>query len=504
MKVQREYLEFDAIIGKDNARIGGLQMSQFSKTTAIPFKGGGDGSAAGDNEGIPPSVSLKPEDFYEADFRLLSKSMVAPDSWKCCDFTVGNVLKNAMMLFERKPVYTDHATYQVKNAIGLTKKIWWDNAYVLDDGSRVPAGVNGCLAIDITTAEGLKLARSIEMGAVFSVSVGIEFDWVASHEFEDRYGFYDNMGVIQKDGQMCRRIVKTIYNINECSLVHLGADGYAKLLDENGKIVNPDYGQISIHKALGLSKADFSENSPIAVNNYSISCGFDKSLLGLSKAVGDLSKIKKEGMDRNFQYFMERFGFTATQFADEAAFNAHMIALIKDNKSIIGLQKVADKAKELGLDLEAATKDTVVFGEALTNLNNSIAAEKLNVVNLTAERDAFKLKADKHDERITTLRADAVSKYKSLMLTKKQDADETIVTLLNESDETKVTSLLKSYGLSFAENLSGKCGKCGSKEINFRSSESEGENPDEIVDKGNGFYDMVREKNQAANKFLNK
>lgn len=483
-KRNRETLNFNMVIGKDKSSIGGFQLSQFAKATAIPMR-----------SDAPPSVALKPEDFYEADFRMLSSTIVGTDSWKCCDFSEGSVLKDALSLFERKPVYTDHDTWEVKNAVGMVKKVWWDNVYMLEGNVKVPSGVNGTLAIDITNDMGLKLARSIEMGAIFSVSVGIEFDWEASHTFEDRWGFYDNIGSIQKDGAMCRRIVKTIYNINECSLVHLGADGYAKLLDEDGKIVNPDFGQISIHKALGLSKDDFKEKSPETANNYKIICGYDKSLLGLSKAYQDLNKENNTGDMKDFKYFLGKFGLSEADFANEEVFVEKMKDILEGNKNLLGLQKVSDKAKEIfGQDFDALKKEDVTFGQDL--------------VTLRKEHEDFKKELDslkgKQEEKLNKLRTDAEAKYRAVQLAKKADVDETIVELFKESDETKIVSLAKTFGIQFGEELHGKCGKCGSKEINFRSTVSDKDpEDDEVVEiyKG-GFEFLARKKQVENNSFL--
>ena len=189
-----ERLEFNAIIGKDRVGFGGLQITPFQQAKTVVRLDAADNAEGG-------GVKINPSDFYEADFRMLTKSIVSPDNWKCVDFSTGNILKDALPLFNNNPVYTDHSTYSVKNAFGIVKSVWWDAASVTAEGVSVPAGINGKFSIDTTTPMGMQLARQIAIGAIFSVSVGIEFRWDASHVFENKWDWYDNIGVIQADGK---------------------------------------------------------------------------------------------------------------------------------------------------------------------------------------------------------------------------------------------------------------------------------------------------------------
>lgn len=484
MNQGKEYLEFNLVF-KDTASVGGLQISPFKKAkTAIEL----DSEAGG-------SVTINPSDFYEADFRMLSKTIVAGDSWKCCDFSQGTVLKSALSLFDKKPVYTDHKTFSVENSIGIIKSVWWDAPSVTEDGVSVPAGVNGKFAIDTTTEKGMALARQIAIGAIFSVSVGVEFSWDASHVFEDRWEWYDNVGVIQSDGTMCRRIANKIENINECSLVHLGADPYAKLIDKAGKIVNPDYGSINVLKVLGLSKEQFTKQPKDFENKYQISCGFDDNVFALTKSFSVLDKETKSKNFMELAKILEKLGLNAADFKDFDSLLAH----------INSLTLVKTKATELGIDLDKATKETVVFGEALTTLKAELDGEKSKVVSLTSEKDALKLKSDKYDARLTVVRTEGETKYRAAQLAKGLEVDEAIVSLIKESDEDKATSLLKSFGLSLTEELSGSCVKCGSKEITFRSSKEGEKEPDGIDNDGNkSVYDFLHAKSEENRTFLKK
>lgn len=206
-------------------------------------------SALRPSDNIPENVSVNPEDYYETPFRLLSATIVGANTWKATDFTNEAVLRASVDMLKGKPVYTEHWMY-TGNWAGVVRDTVWTNSFI-QDGTRIPGGIDGILAIDTTIKRNEELAKGINVGAITSNSVTIEFEWEKSHEMED-YMFYNSIGD-EIDGEMVRRVVTKILGYHETSLVGLGADPFAKRIDANGNLVNIDKTAIA---EVGLSKAD--------------------------------------------------------------------------------------------------------------------------------------------------------------------------------------------------------------------------------------------------------
>lgn len=188
---------------------------------------------------VPEGVQVREEDLLLVPFRLISATIVGAYSWKATDFSDAKVLRNAMRKLLKKPVYTQHFA-DPDNAIGFVKDVVWTNAY-MQNGVEVPAGVDGVLAIDTVGDRKESLARGIQMGAIHSNSVSVEFEWKASHDFQNEYDFVEAIGSLV-DGRMVTRVVTKVVDFFETSLVDLGADPYAKIIDSNGNLINIEEG----------------------------------------------------------------------------------------------------------------------------------------------------------------------------------------------------------------------------------------------------------------------
>lgn len=162
---------------------------------------------------------LNPEEFYVTTARLLSKA-VTP--YRKFDFTRGDVLKQAVGLFEGVTLYANHNP-DVNAWKGLVQDAVWDDA-------NTPAGINATIVVDRTVDP--RLARGLEIKALRSLSVTIWFNYERSHP--DLANFYDRLGETI-DGEVVRFIVTAITNAGEVSVVWEGEDPYAKTLAiENG------------------------------------------------------------------------------------------------------------------------------------------------------------------------------------------------------------------------------------------------------------------------------
>lgn len=185
------------------------------------------------NPNIPADLMPKAEDFVQIPFRLLSATTVAAGTWRATDFSNESLLKASLKKLEGKPVYTEHNT-SLDNWAGMVQKTMWSESSVMN-GMVIPAGINGMLAIDAKSKP--QILRGILAKGIFSNSVTVVFDWKPSHTFEDEYTFRRMVGSLAEDGNMIRRVVTAIHDYYESSLVFLGADPYAKLIDEGGNLV---------------------------------------------------------------------------------------------------------------------------------------------------------------------------------------------------------------------------------------------------------------------------
>ena len=183
---------------------------------------------------------LKPKDdeFIYPEFRLLSETIVHPKV-NPIDFGKPGVLKASMPLLVGQTVNVDHET-ALGNAIGSVLSTRWDGESTIN-GLKVPPGINGVLKIDGKSNP--RIARAVMMNppAIHSNSVTVAFLWEQSHPEMDVNEFWSKLGSFDKDGNMIRRVVTKIKSYYETSLVNHGADPYAKLVGEDGKIAMPKH-----------------------------------------------------------------------------------------------------------------------------------------------------------------------------------------------------------------------------------------------------------------------
>lgn len=211
---------------KFNIGLGGFRLSQPRVAQE------GDVATLGFNGDFAP----KPNEMLAVDFRLLSATMIGAETWKATFFPA-EVLKEAAMKFSQNPVCVEHefgvfgwdkVDILIKGIVGDTE---FQDAKVAENGAAIPAGVNGTLIIDAKT--NTALARAISFGGINSCSVSVEFEFKKSHDIED---FSGRVGQYTEKGEMIHRIATKIIRVNEVSLVALGADPFAKKLDNEGNV----------------------------------------------------------------------------------------------------------------------------------------------------------------------------------------------------------------------------------------------------------------------------
>lgn len=217
VKDQNQKKSFEVVQeGMARARFGGVfgaEPVRFADGIVAGVTGPVSFAPVEDNGG------LSPEEYFVCNARLLSKA-VTP--YRKFDFTQGNVLKDAVPLFDGLTLYANHWA-DVENWKGKVLNPVWDE-------KNVPNGINALVAFDRVVDP--KLARGAETKALRSFSVTIWFEFVKSHP--DLANFFDRLGE-EVDGEVVRLIVTKITNAGELSVVWEGEDPYAKSFNAGGE-----------------------------------------------------------------------------------------------------------------------------------------------------------------------------------------------------------------------------------------------------------------------------
>ena len=451
-----------------------LPLDMWSPAENNNYFGGTVGSAA--------DIIPKPEDFLLVPFRLISATTVGPGSWKATEFPA-NILKKSMPLLKGKPVYTNHDTGNVNNAVGEVATVEWQAGYKMADGTDVPDGINGVIAIDTKIAP--MLARNVLKGNVYSNSVTVEFDWVPSHDFETRWEFEDKCGLYDEDGSMIRRVVSKIWNYHESSLVFLGADPYAKKLDDQGEIVFPDYGSISYDKVGEKEKKLYTDAKKMLVScmNQKVSFSLNTKDKGYQQQKPPSFTNNDKEMKKIFLNFLKKKlnkpDLTEEQITDEMiqsiATDLDAAPSVEEFTRLQGLEKTARKALGLSDDAPVTLEGRAVIeiGEFNALKEKAGKADKVvelekSVQDLTVERDSFKAKAVVGEAFEKTIRDEAERLHNIVTGGK---VVESTLELIKTGNIDTVKGLVETFGGQVTSQFKATCTKCASGEhITFRSS----------------------------------
>lgn len=187
-----------------NPSLGTQGTGRLSVTNAILSTPSGNGEIDEDERYIYPH------------FRGISKIIIPGYFF---NLTRGDVLKNAVPMFEGQTVYPDHNT-QIEKWLGVILLAQWS-----DGTGKLPPGID--LQLKIDKINNPKVAEGLKMNppAIHSGSIGFHFAWEKSHpDLED---FWSLLGR-EVDGEIVSIIVTEILSIDEFSLVYQGGDPFAK------------------------------------------------------------------------------------------------------------------------------------------------------------------------------------------------------------------------------------------------------------------------------------
>lgn len=448
---------------------------------------------------VPADIIPKPEDFVDVPFRLITATTVGAGSWKATDFSNTGILKASKGKLLEKPIYYDHDT-ELPNWVGIVKSVKWTEEFTNADGIRVPAGIDAVLAIDAKTNP--KIARGVLIGSIFSNSVTVVFDWMPSHTFENMREFDDKIGDMHSDGTMIRRVVTEIHDYYETSLVWLGADPFAKLIDKDGNLRNIDSSSIQYSK-----EAETTKNLYEKEKKYSVMFGFDKNVLALSRRKTEID-LNKEPM--NEKILAQLAALLGVEPKDLTVESLSKFALVDAAKEATNTANAA---------LAAAVNPVLVAYAAEAKLPNPITdvAEFLKTHTFVKPADLVSLKADA--AKVPTMEADIVTLKrekseleadatvgKAFVSMQRAEvkrlytvhvgadkADAGVLKLIDEAKEDGLEGLLKQYVKDSAMKFSGACKKCGSDEFEFKSSVSTTEET-ETVDTKSVSFDAIHAK----------
>lgn len=433
-----------------------------------------------DPSSFPDGVYPKPEDFVSVPFRLLSATTVAAGSWRATDFSDEAVLKESAPLLDKKPLYTEHNTI-LSNWIGVVNAPQWSSERIATDGSKIPAGIDGIVSIDAKMNP--RIARGVLLGGIFSNSVTVVFDWKPSHEYEKAWQFYEKVGTMHGDGTMVRRIVTKIHDYYESSLVWLGADPYAKMIDDEGNLVNVDKTNV-YQKSFSLESEEV-KNSTQTSKSFSIASALDKNVLNLSLQNAHLANsgnvnenitiMKKELLSM----LLATIGIANVEELTEAHIaNLQVKPTEKElseiasaqnlSKQVVSLMKSVDEKAE---NFEQFAKEhSFAKNEQLTKLKTLQAQYD----ELAKENTNLKATASLGSKVLESQRKEVERLYG---VTVGGKTNEAVLRLIAKADLEELQAMAEQYGGKAVTEFGGSCKSCGSKEISFQSSVSGQEKP---------------------------
>lgn len=408
----------------------------------------------------PKDFNPEEDEFIEPIFRLLSNCIVSKN-YNPTEFPA-DVLKASMPLLVGQTVNCDHET-NIGNAIGSVVEVFWQEAYKTADGQEIPAGINGKLKIDAKANP--RIARGINMDppSIHSNSVTVQFEWKPSHDFEKPWEFWDKLGTYDENGQLIRRIATRIISYKETSLVSHGADPFAQLLDNKGKIINPGYAssvynsfsEVIKEKVSSSCKAvyttDYKALGEVAVmhnTNVNIIKGEQPSPIAKNQ--------NKNIMNKELQEFLEKlFGEGMLILAEGSSASVELV--------LTEVKKLVQEKKDLSTQLTEAQNNSSTLQERVTTLENE-----------AKENTSFIEMGKNH---LKEVREATLASYKKISGEEKIDTH--IVNLIEKTASLDLLISLKStYDAQLEEKFPLHCAECGSHNINRASSVSQEGNKD--------------------------
>lgn len=503
-RVMKAVMSFDkATLTLGNAGLGGSMLPDNAEAVQRALDGfswfGSSADTSKYFDGVTgKNIVPKPEDFIRVPFRLISAAIVGAGTWKATDFSDAVMLKGSMDKLNQKPIFFDHAQ-DIMNWVGIVTEPSWSEERI-QDGMRIPAGIDGVLAIDAKTNP--KLARGVLIGAVMSNSVTVIFDWTKSHPELSDAEFYDKMGEVVNGKMVCRKVTK-IYDFYETSLCWLGADPYAKMYDEKGNLKQID------KTAVFTDEPDSIQTAYKKEGKFSAVFGYDKKVfMSLSKQFSNKNNVEEMNQEM-LQFICVLLGLSADTKLDlktmKEEFGKRVIMAKSDKDSLDACKAVSDKVTELakaclGKDCDNLTEflGSHAFVEASMDIKGMQASQEL------LKSVKTELKCEKDEELVSTIQSMSTqAEYGRTALSAKREEtkrlyslsvenkpDDAVVKMIDKATPEELEGLLKMYTKGVQESFKGVCKHCGSTEFTFQSSHQT--NPvNEPTNSGSATFDEI-------------
>lgn len=407
-------------------------------------------------DATPEDIFPKEGEFIQPLFRMLSNTVVI-SNMGLIEFPE-DVLKASLGKLPGQALYPNHDN-QIGNELGVVMDTVWQDSYKIGD-ITIPSGINGRVKIDAKSNP--KIARGLLMSppSIHSVSCTVVYKWVQSHTDLSLEDFWNLMGSYDKEGNLIRKIATEILYYTELSIVPGGADPFAKKLDDDGKIILPD----------------FAKEQSRSTSNLSYSC--------------DWTNVK----------FTEEASFSSNKFNNEKPKKMNEQEIIALVGTLLGIQGVTkdnlkselegfvSKTKDM-VDPTSLTVGDVVGFDKIKESFESMKTE-LETLRHLKDKESF-IKAG--EDHLNEVREEAVKFYK-LTLKEGQSEDSNIVNLINSSNLEQAVALKKQYEESADEKVPLTCSECGSHNVSRASSAKNGEEKNKGGDKTTMSYADIREK----------
>lgn len=411
----------------------------------------------------------KPEDFLPFYFRHLTATIVGGWTWKATEFTEQS-LKKAASLLSYKPTYVNHEM-EVGNIVGANGLISYVGPKKMEDGTIIPGGLEGPIWIDGKLHTDLcRKLTAYPVPHIQSVSVTVSYNWELSHEFTNRDGELDDwefemrVGTLGTDGKMVRRVVTEITDFYETSLVYLGADPFAKILDENGSPINVEKSAIVGAKMFDKDELNgiYKKSGTMFIEENSLS---KENILHLSKSI--TSKFEKNGNSKNTSMKKIQLFGKASDYSKEV-----LDALKEQNFEVSFVEQNNEQVTQLTADKTDLTAKLKTANDTIASLEKIVKSSDIAELEKEIPLADIVSMAKFGHKSIKAKKEECVRLYK--LSVGNENEVQAVIDTINNSNEDALEGFLKQYGSSTIETFGASCKSCGSTEISFRTSKSEG------------------------------
>lgn len=292
-----------------------------------------------------------------------------------------------------------------------------DASYWDEATPDIPVGINAILKLD--AIKDPMTVRGVLQGAIHSASVTVSFEWKPSHpKLMDAGSFFDHLGE-EIDGELVRIIVTKIDKFWEISLVWQGADEFAKQIGDDGKPVQQSH-------------------QPEA----------EPGLLA-AEAHPSVEKFNQENkMDPIRKLLKETFGVDVT----ENNFGEQLATYVESQ-------------------IKTATQN---FENEVKSLSTKIKEANQKIEALDASIKELEPKATLGSKYLEDERKEAIRLYR---VAKGEQISEAILKTLEKADLEIAQAFKQEFKKEAEEKFPARCHRCGSTQLQRRSSVENGETP---------------------------